>query len=142
MCCFLLIFHLTHPSFLSLYISLTFPYLLDSFFSYLFSFKLEKDWESYLYTVLYLTSSVTTANSQTSCISNSSLVKEDRNPPLPPSLSFYEKDTGDGNSNANGCHCSEFLFIRYLISITLLIPNIFYLEGLNHYIPSFYRRGE
>ena len=69
------------------------PYLLDSSFNSLFSFNLEKDWESYLYTVLYLTSSVITANSQASCISNSSLVKEDRNPPLPPSLSFYDKDT-------------------------------------------------
>ena len=134
--------------FLSVVFSFNFLHFLNLFpiswilLSTLFSFNLEKHWESYLYTVLYLTSSVTTANSQTSCISNSSLVKEDRNPPLPPSLSFYEKDTGDGNSNANGCHCSEFLFIRYLISITLLIPNIFYLEGLNHYIPSFYRRGE
>ena len=34
------------------------------------------------YTLFYIwASSVTTANSQTSCISNSSLVKEDRNPP-------------------------------------------------------------
>ena len=55
--------------------------------STLFSFNLEKDWESYLFTVLYLTSSVTTANSQTPCISNSSLIKEDRNPP---STSFPE----------------------------------------------------
>ena len=62
------------------------PYLLDSFNS-LFSFNLEKDWESYLFTVLYMTSSVTTANSQTPCISNSSLIKEDRNPP---STSFPE----------------------------------------------------
>ena len=39
------------------------------------------------YTVLYLTSSVTTANSETSCISNCSLVKEDESPP---STSFLE----------------------------------------------------
>ena len=63
------------------------PYLLDSSFNSLFSFNLEKDWESYLFTVLYMTSSVTTANSQTPCISNSSLIKEDRNPP---STSFPE----------------------------------------------------
>ena len=62
------------------------PYLLDSFNS-LFSFNLEKDWESYLFAVLYLMSNVTTANSQTPCISNSSLIKEDRNPP---STSFPE----------------------------------------------------
>ena len=57
------------------------------FFFQLFSFNLEKDWQSYLNTVLYLTSRVTTANSQTSRISNSSLVKENRNPP---STSFPE----------------------------------------------------
>ena len=40
------------------------------------------------YTLFYIwTSSVTTANSQASCISNSSLVKEDKNPP---STSFPE----------------------------------------------------
>ena len=77
--CFLLIFQLTHPSFSSFYISLTCS-LSPGFFFQLFSFNLEKDWQSYLNTVLYLTSSVTTANSQTSCISNSSFVKEDRNP--------------------------------------------------------------
>ena len=48
----------------------------------------------------------------------------------------------DGNSNANGCHCWDFLFIRYLISITSLIPKIFYLEGLYCYIPPFYQRGD
>ena len=48
----------------------------------------------------------------------------------------------DGNNNANGCHCWHFLFIRYLISITSLIPKIFYLEGLHHYIPPFYWRGD
>ena len=61
--------------------------LSPGFFFQLFSFNLEKDCESYLYTVLYLKSSVTTANSQASCISISSLVKEDRNPP---STSFPE----------------------------------------------------
>ena len=66
---------------------LLFSYILDSSFNSFFSFNLEKDCESYLYTVLYLKSSVTTANSQASCISISSLVKEDRNPP---STSFFE----------------------------------------------------
>ena len=47
----------------------------------------------------------------------------------------------DGNNNANGCHCWHFLFIRYLISVTSLIPKIFYLEGLYCYIPPFCRRG-
>ena len=63
------------------YISWTCSLSPGFFSNSLFSFNLEKDWENYLYSVLYLTSSVTTANSQTSCISNSSLVKEDRNPP-------------------------------------------------------------
>ena len=80
LCCFLLIFHLTHLSFSSLYTSLTYSLSPGFFFQLSLLFQLGKDWESYLYTVLYLTSSVTTANSQTSCISNSSLVKEDRNP--------------------------------------------------------------
>ena len=140
-CCFLLIFHLTHPSFLSLYISLTFPYLLDSFFSYLFSFKLEKDWESYLYTVLYLTSSVTTASSQASCISNSSLVKEDRNPP---STSFPELLWEGYNGVATAMLVAVMLRLPiyqapYIHHFT--IPRISYLEGLNRYIPPFYQRG-
>ena len=87
LCCFLLIFHLTHPSFSSLYISLTCSLSPGFFFQLSLFFHLGKDLESYLYTVLYLTSSLTTANSQASCISNFSLVKEDRNPP---STSFPE----------------------------------------------------
>ena len=87
LCCFPLIFHLTHPSFSSLYISLTCSLSPGFFFQLSLFFHLGKDLESYLYTVLYLTSSLTTANSQASCISNFSLVKEDRNPP---STSFPE----------------------------------------------------
>ena len=87
LCCFLLIFHLTHHSFSSLYISLTCSLSHGFFFQLSLFFQLGKDWESYLYTVLYLTSSVTTANLQASCISNFSLVKENRNPP---STSFPE----------------------------------------------------
>ena len=41
------------------------------------------------YTVLYLISSVTIANSETSCISNFSLVKENKSPP---SLRSFEKE--------------------------------------------------
>ena len=47
----------------------------------------------FIYTVLYLTSSVTTAKSETSCISNCSLIKENKSSLLPPSLRFYEKDS-------------------------------------------------
>ena len=65
------------------------PYILDSSFNSLFSFNFEKEWESYLYTVLYLTSSVTTANSETSCISIFSLVKENKSLP---SLRSFEKE--------------------------------------------------
>ena len=62
----------------------------------------------FIYTVLYLTSSVTTPNSETSCISNCSLVKEDE-PPfyLLPSDSM-RRNEWDGNSNANGCHCWDW----------------------------------
>ena len=72
------VFLFTFP--LIFYISWTCSLSPGFFSNSLFSFNLEKDWENYLYSVLYLTSSVTTANSQTSCISNSSLVKKDRNP--------------------------------------------------------------
>ena len=82
LCCFILIFHLTHPSFLGLWISLTCSLSPGFFFQLSLLFQLGESWDSYLYTVLYLTSSVTPANSQTSCISNSSLVKEDKNPPF------------------------------------------------------------
>ena len=75
---------------------------------------------------------MTTANSETSCISNCSVVKENKSPPfylLP--WGSLRRNEWDGNSNANGCHCWDFLFIRYFISITSLIPKIFYLEGLH-----------
>ena len=81
LCCFLLIFHLTHPSFLSLYISLTCSLSPGFFVQLSLLFKLGEHWENYLYTILYLKRSVTKANSQTSCFSNSSPVKEERNPP-------------------------------------------------------------
>ena len=94
------------------------------------------------YTVLYLISSVTIANSETSCISNFSLVKENESPFYLLSWGSLRRNEWDGNSNANGCHCWDFLFIRYLISITSHIPKIFYLEGLYCYIPPFCRRGD
>ena len=79
---FLLIFHLTCPSFSSLWISLTCSLYLGFFFQLSLLWQLG-EW----YTVLYLTSSVTTANSETSCISNCSLVKENKSPPA---TSFLE----------------------------------------------------
>ena len=82
LCCFLLIFHLTLPSFSSIQIFLTCSLYLGFFFQLSLLWQLG-EW----YTVLYLTSSVTTANSETSCISNCSLVKEDKSPP---STSFLE----------------------------------------------------
>jgi len=85
LCCFLLIFHLTRASFSSLWISLTCSLYLGFIFQLSLSFNLEKD--TLFYTVLYWTSSVTTANSETSCISKCSLVKEDKSPP---STSFLE----------------------------------------------------
>ena len=47
----------------------------------------------------------------------------------------------DGKSNIMAVIFWDFLFIRYLISITSLIPKIFYLEGLYCYIPPFCQRG-
>ena len=44
----------------------------------------------------------------------------------------------DSNSNTNGCHCWDLLYIRYIISITSLMSQIFYMEDGNHYIPPFY----
>ena len=85
LCCFLLIFHLTLTSFSSLRISLTCSLHLGFFFQLSLLFQLGED--TLFYTVLYQTSSVTTANSKTSCISNCSLVKEDKSPP---STSFLE----------------------------------------------------
>ena len=83
LCCFLLFFHLTLTSFPSLWISLTCSLYLGFFFQ--FSFNLEKD--TLFYTVLYQTNTVNTVNSEISCISNCSLVKEDKSPP---STSFLE----------------------------------------------------
>ena len=76
LCCLLLIVHLTLTSFSSLWISLTCSLYLGLFFQLSLLCQLGDR-----YTVLYLTSSVTTANSETSCISNCSLVKEDKSPP-------------------------------------------------------------
>ena len=72
---FLLIFHLTCPSFSSLWISLTCFLYLGFFFQLSLLCQLEDR-----YTVLYLASSVTTDNSETSCISNCFLVKEYKSP--------------------------------------------------------------
>ena len=82
LCCFLLIFNLTRPSFTSLWISITCSLYLGFFFQLSLLFQLGER-----YTVLYLTNSVTIANSETSCVSNCCLVKEDKSPPF---TSFLE----------------------------------------------------
>ena len=93
LCCFLLIFHLTYPSFSSLWISLTCSLSPRFFFQLPLLFELgeytDLNWRiyRYKYTDLYLTSSVTAANSVSSIISNCSLVKEHKSPP---SISFLE----------------------------------------------------
>ena len=84
--CFLLIFHLTYPSFSSLWISLTCSLSPRFFFELPLLFQLGERY-TVLYTDLYLTSSVTAANSVSSIISNCSLVKEHKSPP---SISFLE----------------------------------------------------
>ena len=143
LCFSLLIFHLTHPSFLSLWISLTCSLSPGFFFQISLLFQLGERYTVW-YTDLYLASSVTTANLATTCISNCSLVKEHKKSP-PPHLLLWgsmRRIQWDGNSNANVCQRWDFLFIRYLISITSLIPKTFYLEGLYCYIPPFYRGGD
>ena len=70
-------------SFSSRWISLICSLYLGFFFQ--FSFTLEKG--TLFYTVLYQTNTVNTVNSEISCISNCSLVKEDKSPP---STSFLE----------------------------------------------------
>ena len=78
LCGFLLIFHLTLTSFSILSISLTCSLYLGFFFQLSLLFQLG---ERYTFcTVLYWTSSVITAHSEASCISNCSLVKEDKSP--------------------------------------------------------------
>ena len=121
---------------LILYISWTCSLSPGFFSNSLFSFNLEEDWESYLYSVLYLTSSVTTANSQTSCISNSSLVKEDRNPPS----TFLPELLWEGYSGMATAMLVSLLRLPiyqapYIHHFT--IPKISHLEGLNHYIHHF-----
>ena len=86
LCCFLSTFHLTHPSLLSLWISVTCSLSPGFFFQLPLLFQLGEKY-TVLYTVLYLTSRVNTANSGTSCISNCSLVKGHKSPP---STSFLE----------------------------------------------------
>ena len=69
---------------------LNFPYLLPISWILPLTLSSLSTWTKihcFIYTVLYLTSSVTTANSETSCISNCSLVKEDKSPP---STSFLD----------------------------------------------------
>ena len=63
---------------------LSFPYLFPIFWILLSTLSSLSTWRNthcFINSVLYLTSSVTTSNSETSCISNCSLVKEDKSPP-------------------------------------------------------------
>ena len=65
-----------------------FPYLFPTSWILLSTLSSLSTWRKTLfYTVLYQTSSVNTVNSENSCISNCSLVKEDKSPP---STSFLE----------------------------------------------------
>ena len=121
---------------------LAFPYILDSSFNSLLSFNLEKDTLFYIH---YIISDKQRDHSQLRNLLHFKLLPCKRGWESP----FYLLPWGsmrrivwDGNSNVNGCHCWDFLFIRYLISITSLIPKIFYLEGLYCYIPPFCWRGD
>ena len=69
---------------------LNFPYLFPISWILLSTLSSLTTWRKihcFIYTVLYLISSVTTANAETSCISNCSLVKKDKSPS---STSFFE----------------------------------------------------
>ena len=71
---------------------LDFPYLFPISWILLSTLSSLSTWRKihcFIYTVLYLTSSVTTANSETSCISIFSLVKENKSLP---SLRSFEKE--------------------------------------------------
>ena len=103
LCYFLLIFRLTCPSFSNLWISLTCSLYLGFFCQFSLLCQLGER-----YTVLYLTSSVTTANSEISCISNCSLVKEDEPPFNLHPWGSMRRNEWDGNTNDNGCHCWDW----------------------------------
>ena len=62
---------------------LNFPYLFPITWILLSTLSSLSTWRKihcFIYTVFYLTNTVTTANSETSCISNCSLLKEDESP--------------------------------------------------------------
>ena len=90
---------------------LNFPYLLPISWILPLTLSSLSTWTKihcFIYTVLYLTSSVTTANSETSCISNCSLVKEDEPPFYLLPWDSLRRNEWDGNSNTNGCHCWDW----------------------------------
>ena len=63
---------------------LNFPYFFPISWILLSTLSSLSTWRKihcFIYTVLYLTSSVTRPNSETSCVSNFSLVKEEKSPP-------------------------------------------------------------
>ena len=89
---FLLVLFSFNFSFYSYFLlkPLNFPYLFPIswiLFSTLSSLSTWRKIHCFIYTVLYQTSSVTTANAETSCISNCSFVKKDKSPS---STSFLE----------------------------------------------------
>ena len=82
---FLLVLFSFNFSFYSYFLlkPLNFPYSFPISWTLLSTLSSLSTWRKlhcFIYTVLYLTSSVTTANSEISCISNCSLVKEDEPP--------------------------------------------------------------
>ena len=90
---------------------LNFPYLFPISWivpSILSSLSTWRKMHCSIYTVLYLTSSVTTANSETSSISNCYFVKEDEPLFYLHPWGFMRKNEWDGNTNDNGCHCRDW----------------------------------
>ena len=128
LCCFLLIFHLTHLSFSSLYISITCSLSPGFFFQLSLLFQLGETLGELL--IHCFTSDKQCDHSQFTSLLHFKFFPCKRGQESP----FYilpwasmRRIQWNGNSNASGCHCWDFLFIRYLISITSLIPKIFYL---------------
>ena len=123
LCCFLLIFHLTHLSFSSLYISITCSLSPGFFFQLSLLFQLVERLEELL--IRCFISDKQCDHSQFTNLLHFKFLpcKRGQEPPfyLLPWASMRRIQWG-GNSSASGCHCWDFLFIRHLISITSLSP--------------------
>ena len=123
LCCFLLIFHLTHPSFLSLYTSLTCSLFPGFFFQLSLLLQLgERLGELLIHCFI---SDKQCDHSQFTSLLNFRFLPCKRGQESP----FYllpwasmRRIQWDGNSSTSGCHCWDFLLIRHLISITSLSP--------------------